>query len=67
MRTTVNLDDELLRKAAEYTGVRERSTLLRMALESLVAREAERRTIALKGSLPTLGDTRARRRREEVE
>lgn len=54
MRTTVTIDDELLAKATEYTGVKERSALLRMALESLVTREAGRRLARLKGSLTDL-------------
>ena len=52
MRTTVNLDDKLLAKAAEYTGVRERGALIRLGLESLIEREAARRIIALGGSDP---------------
>lgn len=64
MRTTVTIDDELLAKAAEYTGIKERSTLLRLALESLVSREAGRRLAQLKGSLPDL-EPPARRRFSE--
>ena len=52
MRTTVTIDDELLAKAMEYTGMKERATVIRMALESLVAREAGRRLARLKGSDP---------------
>ncbi|MBW8754645.1 MAG: type II toxin-antitoxin system VapB family antitoxin [Sphingomonadales bacterium] len=52
MRTTLNLDDALLTKAARYTGVQERSALVRMGLEALIAREAARRIIALGGSDP---------------
>lgn len=54
MRTTVNIDDDLIAKAAEYSGVKERSTLIRMALEQFVAMEAQRRLAKLKGSLPDL-------------
>jgi Arc/MetJ family transcription regulator len=54
MRTTVTLDDELLARATEYTGIKERSTLLRMALERLVATEAEKRLARLGGSMPDL-------------
>jgi hypothetical protein len=54
MRTTVTLDDELLAKASEYTGVKERAVLLRMGLESLIAREAGKRLAALGGSMPDL-------------
>ena len=52
MRTTITLDDELMEKAARYTGIKERSALLREALQALVAREAARRIIALGGSQP---------------
>jgi Arc/MetJ family transcription regulator len=50
MRTTVALDDELLAKAQAYTGVREKSALLREALKALVEREAARRLARLGGS-----------------
>ena len=43
MRTTISLDDELLADAQEYTGVKEKSALVRLALEALVQREAARR------------------------
>lgn len=52
MRTTINIDDELLAKAMEYTGVKERATVVRMALEGLVAREAGKRLARLGGSDP---------------
>lgn len=52
MRTTVTLDDELLASAEELTGIKERSALLRKALEDLVHREASRRLAALGGSDP---------------
>ena len=52
MRTTINLDDDLIETAAEYTGVRERSALVRMGLKALIAREAARRLALLGGSDP---------------
>lgn len=52
MRTTVTLDDELISQAAEFTGIEERSALLREALKALVQREAARRLIALGGTMP---------------
>lgn len=52
MRTTMTIDDELLEKAQKYTGVKERSTLVRMGLEALVQREAARRLANLGGSAP---------------
>ncbi|MCL6707533.1 type II toxin-antitoxin system VapB family antitoxin [Pseudomonas sp. R2.Fl] len=54
MRTTITIDDELLARAREYTGVLETPTLVRMALQSLVQREAARRLAALGGSAPDL-------------
>jgi Arc/MetJ family transcription regulator len=52
MRTTITIDDELLATAMEYTGVKERAAVIRMALESLVAREAGRRLARLGGADP---------------
>jgi Arc/MetJ family transcription regulator len=52
MRTTISLDDELLAQAQEYTGVKEKSALVRQALEALVQREAARRLARLGGSDP---------------
>jgi Arc/MetJ family transcription regulator len=54
MRTTITLDDELLARAEEVTGITEKSALVREALKSLVAREAARRLIRLGGSSPDL-------------
>ena len=52
MRTTVTLDDELVEKAQSYTGITERSALLREALTALIHRESARRLIKLGGSDP---------------
>ncbi|WP_105421140.1 type II toxin-antitoxin system VapB family antitoxin [Neorhizobium sp. T25_27] len=54
MRTTITIDDELLEKARKYTGVAETPTLIRLALEGLVQREAARRLAQLGGSAPDL-------------
>ena len=54
MRTTLALDDELLAKAQEYTGVKEKSALVREALKALIEREAARRLARLGGSEPRL-------------
>lgn len=53
MRTTVTLDDELMEKAMQYTGIAERSALIQKALQTLVQVEAGRRIAALGGSDPT--------------
>jgi Arc/MetJ family transcription regulator len=50
MRTTINIDDELLAKASEATGVSERSTLIHDGLRALIARENARALIAMGGT-----------------
>ena len=52
MRTTIVIDDELLATAQSYTGVKEKSALIRRALEELVQREAARRLVLLGGTAP---------------
>jgi len=54
MRTTLNIDDSLLRTASELTGVWEKTALVRMGLESLIARESARRLAALGGTMKGL-------------
>ena len=61
MRTTVNLDDQLLAQAQELCGPLERSTLLKEALQALVQRESSRRLAALAGSQPDLQPVPRRR------
>jgi Arc/MetJ family transcription regulator len=60
-RTTLILDDELLREAREYTGIEEKTALLHEALRELISREAARRLIALGGTMPDLKAGRRRR------
>lgn len=50
MRTTLNLDDELVRRAARLSGIKEKTALLHAGLEALIARESARRLAALGGS-----------------
>jgi Arc/MetJ family transcription regulator len=66
MRTTLTIDDELLAKAMELTGVREKSVLMREGLEALIERESARRLSRLGGSEPGLRSI-PRRRSEAVE
>ena len=54
MRATVALDDALLRKAQQLSGVSERTALLREALKALIHLEASRRLAAIGGSEPGL-------------
>ncbi|MFW2271565.1 MULTISPECIES: type II toxin-antitoxin system VapB family antitoxin [Burkholderia cepacia complex] len=54
MRTTLSLDDALLAKAQQLTGVTEKSALVREALRALIARESARRLARLGGTEPDL-------------
>jgi Arc/MetJ family transcription regulator len=54
MRTTLALDDELLAKAQAFTGLKEKSALVREALKALIERESARRLAQLGGSEPAL-------------
>jgi Arc/MetJ family transcription regulator len=56
MRTTIALDDELVERAQEYTGIAEKTALMREALKALIHLEASRRLAALGGSDPDLKD-----------
>jgi Arc/MetJ family transcription regulator len=50
MRTTLNIDDELLERARRLTDIREKTALVHAGLEALIARESARRLAALGGS-----------------
>jgi Arc/MetJ family transcription regulator len=53
MKTTINLDNELLAKAQSFTGIKEKSRLIHMGLEALIQREAALRLAALGGTAPS--------------
>jgi Arc/MetJ family transcription regulator len=61
MRTTLALDDHLVATAQEFTGITEKTALLREALKSLIERESSRRLAALGGTMPELEDIPRRR------
>jgi Arc/MetJ family transcription regulator len=65
MRTTLALDDDLVRIAQEFTGVVEKTALVREALKSLIERESSRRLAALGGSMPEMEEIPRRRGSEE--
>ena len=50
MRTTLNLADDLLAKAAYLTGIKEKTSLVRLGLEALITRESAKRLAGLGGS-----------------
>lgn len=56
MRTTLALDDDLVRIAQEFTGVVEKTALVREGLKALIERESSRRLAALGGTMPELED-----------
>lgn len=63
MRTTINIDDELLAKATKLAGPVDRAAVVREGLKALIERESARRLARLGGSQPTL--KAAPRRRQE--
>lgn len=54
MRTTINLDDELISAAQDITGIQERTALIHEGLKALIARESARRLARLGGTAPKL-------------
>ena len=61
MRTTLNIDDQLIERAVRLTGVQEKTQLVRLGLEALISREAAKRLARLGGSEPHLKNIRRRR------
>jgi Arc/MetJ family transcription regulator len=61
VRTTVNLDDALLEKARQLSGITERASLLHEALRALIARESARRLARLGGTEPGVKSVPRRR------
>ncbi|MGD8331481.1 MAG: type II toxin-antitoxin system VapB family antitoxin [Acidobacteriota bacterium] len=54
MRTTINIDDDLLAEAMRLTGITEKTALVRAGLEALVSWEASKRLARLGGSAPDI-------------
>lgn len=63
----MTIDDELLARAIDYAGVKERSAVVRMALEEFVQRRAELRMAKAKGAIPDFGKVPVPRRRFPAE
>lgn len=61
MRTTLNLNDDLVARARRLSGITEKTALVHAGLEALIARESARRLAALGGSEPRLVTPRRRR------
>jgi len=50
MRTTLNIDDAILEKASRLTGIKQKTALVRLGLEALIARESSKRLARLGGT-----------------
>lgn len=50
MRTTLNIDNTLINKASQLTGIREKTSLVKLGLEALIARESAKRLAKLGGT-----------------
>ena len=61
MRTTLNIEDKLIDKASQLTGIKEKTSLVRLGLQALIARESSKRLARLGGTEKKL--TVARRER----
>lgn len=61
MRTTLNIEDKLLHRASVLTGVKEKTSLVRLGLEALIALESGRRLAKLGGTEKKLAVPRRRR------
>ena len=61
MRTTLNIEDSLLDRASKLTGVKEKTSLVRLGLEALITRESSRRLAKLGGTEKKLGPIPRRR------
>lgn len=62
MRTTINIDDALLAKAAKLAGPLDRSAVVHEGLRALIERESARRLARLGGTQPVLKAAPRRRR-----
>ena len=61
MRTTINIDDQVLARAASLTGIKEKTALVRLGLEALIAQESSKRLARLGGTEKSLTPVSRRR------
>ncbi|MDI6816548.1 MAG: type II toxin-antitoxin system VapB family antitoxin [Actinomycetota bacterium] len=61
MRTTLNINDELLEKATKITGIKEKTSLVHLGLEALIARESGKRLAKMGGTEKNLEPISRRR------
>jgi len=65
MRTTLNIDDKMLNKASQLTGIKEKTSLVRLGLEALIAQESSKRLAKLGGTEKDLRTIARRRTRSK--
>jgi len=61
MRTTLNIDDDLLKKASRLSGITEKTSLVKLGLEALISQQSARRLAELGGTEKKLSLPRRRR------
>jgi len=61
MRTTLNIDDKILEKASTLTGIKEKTSLVRLGLEALISIESSKRLAKLGGTENNLRPIRRRK------
>jgi Arc/MetJ family transcription regulator len=65
MRTTLNIDDNILNKASKLTGIKEKTSLVRLGLQALIAQESSKRLSKLGGTEKKLSVIPRRRARSK--
>jgi Arc/MetJ family transcription regulator len=50
MRTTLNIEDSLIKKVSKLTGIKEKTTMVKLGLEALIAMESSKRLAKLGGT-----------------
>ncbi len=66
MKTTLNIDDQILEKASLLIGIKEKTSLVRMGLEALIARESSKRLAMLGGTEKDLKSISRRQSTKEI-
>jgi Arc/MetJ family transcription regulator len=61
MRTTLIIDDDILKTASELTGIKEKTSLVRLGLEALISRESSKRLAELGGTEKKLAPIKRRK------
>jgi hypothetical protein len=54
MRSTLNIDENILKRASELTGIKEKTALVRLGLQALIAQESSKRLAKLGGTQKSL-------------